>query len=118
MSKGQRHREADAARKYQAATKLLSAGATIPQACRKLSISEATVHHWRRKFAPPARASPPTLITRERGPPGNGNSRLKQLEKENKPLKLLVAELTLKISFMKDHLEDQPLREKPLTTNH
>ena len=108
MKQRKRHTDVESARVYRTASALLSAGATIPRACRKLGISEATFHRWRRKFAPPSRASPPPLATRERAPPGNGNSRLKQLEKENKRLKLLVAELTLEISFMKDHIEDQP----------
>lgn len=94
-----RHTTAESARQFQKAAALLSAGATIPEVCRKLGVSEATFHRWRRKFAPPSRASPPSLIPRD------GSSRLKQLEKENKRLKLLVAELTLENAFLKDRLE-------------
>ena len=99
MRKGMRHSETESAQRFHEAKELLAEGATILQACRKLGVSEATFHRWRRKFGPPPRASPPPPT------PLNGNSRLKQLEKENKRLKMLVADLTLENAFLKDSLE-------------
>lgn len=99
MRKRVRHTATESARRFREAKTLLAAGATIPEACRKLGVSEATFHRWRRKFAPPSRASP------ESSTPLEGNSRIKQLEKENKRLKLLVAELTLENAFLKDRLD-------------
>jgi putative transposase len=56
------------------------AGKTVTEVCRELGISQQTFYRWRRKFA------------------GMGVAelrRLKQLEKENKRLKRLVADLSL-----------------------
>ncbi len=55
-------------------------GKTVAEICREVGISQQTFYRWRRKFA------------------GMGVAelrRLRQLEKENKRLKLLVADLTL-----------------------
>ena len=56
------------------------AGTPVAQLCRELGISEQTFYRWRRKFASMGVAE---------------LRRLKQLEKENKRLKQLVADLTL-----------------------
>lgn len=102
MSRRVRHSEAESAQKYRQGNALLASGATILQVCKKLGVSEATFHRWRRKFHLPTRVSP------ESSPSLEGNGRLKQLEKENKRLKLLVADLILENAFLKDRLEDQP----------
>lgn len=99
MKRRVRHKPAEAARMYREVRALLVAGATIPQICRKLGVSEATFHRWRRKYAPKSRVSAKPASAEE------ANSRLKQLERENKRLKLLVAELTLENAFLKDHLD-------------
>lgn len=55
-------------------------GKTVAEICREVGISQQTFYRWRRKFA------------------GMGVAelrRLRQLEKENKRLKELVADLTL-----------------------
>ena len=55
-------------------------GKTVAEICREVGISQQTFYRWRRKFA------------------GMGVAelrRLRQLEKENKRLKQLVADLTL-----------------------
>ena len=96
MKKRVRHTEKESAQRFREAKVLLAAGAKIRDVCRKLGISEATFHRWRRKFTPPSRASPESSTHLA------VNARLKQLEKENKRLKLLVAELTLENSFLKD----------------
>lgn len=56
------------------------AGTPVAELCRELGISEQTFYRWRRKYASMG-------VTELR--------RLKQLEKENRRLKQLVADLTL-----------------------
>ena len=99
MRNSKHHSESEAARMFRDARALLATGVTIAQACRKLSISEATFHRWRRKFArpPPAKGE-----QRSQSP---ASARFKQLEKENRRLKLLLAELTLENAFLNDRLE-------------
>lgn len=99
MPRRVRHSEAESEQKYRQGVALVASGATILQASKKLRVSEATFHRWRRKFGRPEHAVP-DLSAHE------NNSRLKQLERENKRLKLLVAELTLENAFLKDRLED------------
>lgn len=94
-----RHTEVESARMYHQASKDLATGKNIPQVCRKLGISEATFHRWRRKFAR-------TEQTRvDESQMSNKQSRFKQLESENKRLKLLVAELVLENAFLKDRAD-------------
>lgn len=102
MPRRVRHSEAESAQKYRQGSALLASGATILQASKKVGVSEATFHRWKRKFGRSPRGAADAS-----SPPEN-NSRLKQLERENKRLKLLVAELTLENAFLKDRLEDQP----------
>ena len=62
------------------ALRQVEAGKTVTETCREMGISQQTFYRWRRKFA------------------GMGVAelrRLKQLEKENKRLKRLVADLSL-----------------------
>lgn len=99
-----RHSEAESAQKYRQGSALLASGATILQASKKVGVSEATFHRWRRKFG----RSPQD--TAKASTPHETNSRLKQLEKENKRLKLLVAELMLENAFLNDRLEDEPAK--------
>ncbi len=56
------------------------AGKTVAEICRELGISQQTFYRWRRKFAGMSVAE---------------LSRLKELERENKRLKQLVADLSL-----------------------
>lgn len=55
-------------------------GTAIAEVCRKVGITERIYYRWKRKFA---------------GMGGAELRRLKQLEKENKKLKSLVADLSL-----------------------
>jgi putative transposase len=55
-------------------------GATVGEVCRKLGISEQTFYRWKKKFGGMA----PLEI-----------NKLKQLDDENRPLKQLLANLTL-----------------------
>ena len=62
------------------ALKLAESGTKVAEVCRKYGISDATFYTWRKKYG------------------GLGVSelrRLKELERENKRLKQLVADLTL-----------------------
>ena len=65
-------------------------GKTAAEICRELGVSQNTFYRWRRKFD------------------GMGIAelrRLKQLEKENKRLKVLVADLTLDKHMLKEVIE-------------
>lgn len=104
MRNSKRHTAAESARKYREARALVATGATIAQACRKLSVSEATFHRWRRKFA-----RPPPAKDESQSP---SSTRFKQLETENRRLKLLLAELTLENAFLNDRLEGTNRRER------
>ena len=63
------------------------AGTPVEEVCRKLGVSEPTLHRWKERFA------------------GMGVPeirRLKQLEEENRRLKQLVADLTLDKTMLQD----------------
>ncbi len=65
-------------------------GKTAAEVCREVGVSENTFYRWRRKYE------------------GMGIAelrRLKQLEKENKRLKVLVADLTLDKHMLKEVIE-------------
>ncbi len=65
-------------------------GKTAAEICRELGVSQNTFYRWRRKYE------------------GMGIAelrRLKQLEKENKRLKVLVADLTLDKHMLKEVIE-------------
>ncbi|GMQ83251.1 MAG: hypothetical protein BMS9Abin05_2745 [Rhodothermia bacterium] len=65
-------------------------GKTAAEICRELGVSQNTFYRWRRKYE------------------GIGIAelrRLKQLEKENKRLKVLVADLTLDKHMLKEVIE-------------
>lgn len=107
MGKRVRHTEPESEKTFRRASELVAAGATIAQACRKVQVSEATFHRWRKKFAPRERPPPSKALVpaSKQSIPASKQLRLKQLEMENKRLKLLVAELTLENAFLKDRLE-------------
>ena len=65
-------------------------GKTVGEVCREVGVSQNTFYTWRRKYA------------------GMGIAefrRLKQLEKENARLKVLVADLTLDKHMLKEVIE-------------
>jgi len=99
--KRQRHSKEQIQQKLNRASAALAGGATIPEICRTLRISEATFHRWRRRFnrvekqaSAPGQETSPEPVDRGRG-----------LEPENQRLKLLVGELMLEIAFLKDALQ-------------
>ena len=68
----------------------LAGGMDVPSACRQAGISDATYYIWRKKFGGMGR---PQL------------AELKALEKENKRLKAIVAELELDKLILKKSLD-------------
>jgi putative transposase len=67
--------------------KLQGQGLTIPQACKKLGISDQTLYRWRIRYG---------ALKEDEA------QRLKALEQENSRLKRIVAEQALDISMLKD----------------
>lgn len=65
----------------------LAKGSTVPQAARKLGITEQTYYRWRKEYG---------------GIRTDQAKRLKQLEKENSQLKKVVADLTLDNAILKE----------------
>jgi len=66
---------------------LLSQGATVAEASRKISVTEQTYYRWRKEYG---------------GMRIEQAKRLKDLEKENARLKKLVADLSLDNSILKE----------------
>jgi putative transposase len=62
------------------------AGASVSDLCRRLGIADTTFYRWREKHG---------------APKASESKRLQELEEENRRLKLLVAELTLRNQALK-----------------
>jgi len=73
--------------KLREAEVLLSQGATVGEASKKIGVIEQTYYRWRREYG---------------GMRVEQARRLKELEKENSRLKRLVADLSLDISILKE----------------
>ena len=67
--------------------RLQGQGLTIPQACKRIGISDQTFYRWRLKYG---------ALKEDEA------QRLKALEQENSRLKKIVAEQALDISLLKD----------------
>jgi len=65
----------------------LAKGSTVPQAARKIGVTEQTFYRWRKEFG---------------GIRLDQAKRLKQLERENARLKKVVADLTLDNAILKE----------------
>ena len=65
----------------------LSRGATTPEVCRKIGVSDQTYYRWRKEYG---------------GLRIDQTTRLKELERENARLKRLVADQALDISILKE----------------
>ena len=76
--------------KLREAEAALSSGATLAQACAKLEVSEQTFHRWRNQYG---------------GMKGPEMKRLKELERENRRLKRLVADQALDNQILKEAAE-------------
>ena len=73
--------------KLRDAEKMQGQGATIPQVCKRLGVSEQTFYRWRLKYG---------ALTQDEA------QRPKALEAENARLRRIVADQALEISLMKD----------------
>ena len=85
-----RHSPEQIVRKLREAEAALSAGTALDQVCRKLGVSEATYHRWKKQYG---------------GAGAEEVRRLKDLEKENARLKAIVADLELDKKILKEALE-------------
>ena len=72
------------------ALKRVEAGLSVPDVCRELGISVATFYKWRAKYGGMELAD---------------IKRLKELQEENKKLKRMFADLSLKHEALKDIVE-------------
>jgi putative transposase len=85
-----RHSPEQVVRKLREAESELAAGAALDQVCKKLGVSEATYHRWKKQYG---------------GAGAEEVRRLKELEKENARLKAIVADLELDKRILKEALE-------------
>ncbi len=86
MSKRKRHTPEQIIVKLREAERLQSQGSTIAEVCQKIGVCEQTFHRWRNQYG---------------GMKATDAKRLKQLEKENRRLKKLVADQALDIDMLK-----------------
>ena len=84
--KNRRHSPEQVIRKLHEADRLVGEGQGLAEVCRRLEISEQTLHRWRAQYG---------------GLKADDAKRLKELERENQRLKLIVAD---------KELENQALR--------
>lgn len=82
-----RHTPEQIIRKLREADRLLGEGQAIPEVAKALEISEQTYHRWRNQYG---------------GLKADDAKRLRELEKENKRLKRIVADQALEIDGLKE----------------
>jgi putative transposase len=85
--KRRRHTPEQVIRKLREAEQLLGEGKTIPEAAKELGISEQTYHRWRNQYG---------------GMKADDAKRLKELERENRSLKAIVADQALEVRALKE----------------
>jgi putative transposase len=85
--KRSRHTPEQIIRKLREAERLLGEGKTIPEAAKELGISEQTFHRWRHQYG---------------GMKADDAKRLKELERENRSLKAIVADQALENRALKE----------------
>jgi transposase-like protein len=85
--KRRRHTPEQIIRKLREAEKMLGEGKTTAEAAKALGVSEQTFHRWRNQYG---------------GMKADDVKRLKQLEKENRELKQIVADKELDIRAYKE----------------
>jgi putative transposase len=85
--KRQRHTPEQIIRKLREAERMLGEGKTIPEAAKELGISENTYHRWRNQYG---------------GMKADDAKRLKELERENRQLKTIVADQVLEVRALKE----------------
>ena len=87
MSKRRRHTPEQIVRKLREADRMLAEGSQIADVARQLEVTEATYHRWRNQYG---------------GMKADDAKRLRELERENRELKQIVAD---------KELENRALRE-------
>jgi len=85
--KRRRHTPEQIIRKLREAERLIGEGKTIPEAAKELGISENTYHRWRNQYG---------------GMKADDAKRLKELERENRQLKAIVADQALENRALKE----------------
>lgn len=85
--KKRRHTPEQITRKLREADRLLAEGKTIPEVAKHLEISEQSFHRWRNQYG---------------GMKADDAKRLKELEKENRQLKAIVADKELNIRALEE----------------
>jgi len=85
-----RHSPEQVVRKLREAEADLASGSALDQVCKKLGISEATYHRWKKQYG---------------GAGAEEVRRLKELEEENARLKAIVEDLELDKRILKEALE-------------
>jgi len=88
--KGKKHTPEQIIGKLREADAELNGGATIPQVCQKMAISEQTYYRWREQYG---------------GMKADAAKRLKELELENRRLKHALAEIALDKQILKEALD-------------
>ena len=84
---GKRHKPEQIISKLREAEVELSKGVTVPEACRKIGVTEQTYYRWRAEYG---------------GLRLDQAKRLKALETENSRLKKLVAEQALDMAILRE----------------
>jgi transposase-like protein len=69
------------------AERLLGEGSTVPEVARSMGVSEATFHRWRNQYG---------------GMKADDAKRLRELERENRQLKAIVADQALENRALKE----------------
>ena len=87
MARAKRYTPEQIVAKLREHEKLQGQGMTIPQACKRIGVSDQTFYRWRTKYG---------ALKEDEA------QRLKALEQENSRLKRIVAEQALDISMLKD----------------
>ena len=85
--KRSRHTPEQVIRKLREAERMLGEGRTIAEAAKELGISEQTFHRWRNQYG---------------GMKADDAKRLKELERENRSLKAIVADQALEVRALKE----------------
>lgn len=85
--KRRRHTPEQIIRKLREAERMLGEGKQVPEVAKALEVSEQTFHRWRNQFG---------------GMKAEDVKRLKELEKENRELKQIVADKELDIRAYKE----------------
>lgn len=85
--KRSRHTPEQIIRKLREAERLQGEGKTIPEVAKHLEVSEQTFHRWRNQYG---------------GMKADDAKRLKELERENRDLKAIVADQALAVRALKE----------------